>query len=354
MINLLYSEVEDDLRGAVRAVIADRCAWTDVLARTETEKTYDIDLWRVLATELGLAGLIVPERLGGAGAGYREAAVVCEELGRAVAPVPFLGSAVIAATALLLTDAADLARAVAAGERTAVLAVPFSTSIGTRAYQVTSRGDTLSGTVTSVADALPADLLLVPTETGLYALDASAASMTPVTSFDMTRQLCDIAFEGTPARRIALEAGPVVEAALTAGAAMLASEQLGLAEWCLDTTVGYLKTRHQFGRPIGSYQALKHRVADVYIDVVQGRAVARYAADCAARRDPDLPLAVAVAQAFNPPMAVRAAEECLQLHGGIGFTWEYPVHLYLKRAKSAALAFRPSPDRLAALADLPA
>jgi alkylation response protein AidB-like acyl-CoA dehydrogenase len=157
----------------------------------------------------------------------------------------------------------------------------------------------------------------------------------------MTRQLCDISFDGAHATLIAAaqRVDGVVSQALAAGAALLASEQLGVASWCLDTTVEYLKTRYQFGRLIGSYQALKHRVADVYIDVSQARAVARYAADCAARDDADLPVAVAVGQSFNAPVAVRAAEECLQLHGGIGFTWEYPVHLYLKRAKSTAIAY---------------
>jgi alkylation response protein AidB-like acyl-CoA dehydrogenase len=356
MINLLYSEVEDDLRGAVRSVLRSRSPWGDVLARTETAKTYDLDLWRMLAGDLGLAGLIVPEELGGAGASYREAAVVCEELGRAVAPVPFLGSAVVATTALLACDQPALVAAVASGERTAALVAPFSDAVVTPA--VTTRGDHLTGTVTSVADALPADLLLVPTAEGLFAVESSAATVTAVTSFDMTRQLADIALDNAPGTLIAAPdvARPAIADALTAGAAMLASEQLGIAEWCLDTTVDYLKTRYQFGRLIGSYQALKHRVADVYVDVAQARAVARYAADCAARGDADLPVAVAVAQAFNAPTAVRAAEECVQLHGGIGFTWEYPVHLYLKRAKTTAIAYGSAASHradLAALVDLP-
>lgn len=362
MTNLLYSEVEEDLRTTLRAVLRSRSPWSDVLARTETAKTYDLDLWRVLASDLGLAGLIVPESFGGAGATYREAAVVCEELGRAVAPVPFLGSAVVATTALLACES-PLVADVASGERTAALAVPFATSVAGGPMTVSSSGSRLTGEVLSVADALPADLLLIPTADGLYAVDASAATLTPVTSFDMTRQLCDISIDcdvsnpDGPAKRIADDAGPVVAAALTAGAAMLASEQLGVAEWCLETTVDYLKTRYQFGRLIGSYQALKHRVADVYVDLTQARAVARYAADCATEGGADLPVAVAVAQAFNGPAAVHAAEECLQLHGGIGFTWEYPVHLYLKRAKSTLIAYgSPASHRsdLASLVGLPA
>ena len=155
---------------------------------------------------------------------------------------------------------------------------------------------------------------------------------------------------GTP------DAVTAVDAGLTAGAALLASEQLGVAEWCLDTTVAYLKERHQFARPIGSFQALKHRLADVWVDLTQVRAVARYAAACAADGDPDLPVAASLAQAFCSPAVVHAAEECVQLHGGIGFTWEHPAHLYLKRAKADAIGFGPA-DRhraaLAALVDLP-
>ncbi len=357
MIDLLYSDVDEDLRSSLRSVVTVRSRWNDVLARTESDKTYDADLWRALATDMGLAGLIVPERLGGAGAGYREAAVVCEELGRVVAPVPYLGSGVIATTALLAarTEPAErLVRALATGERTAALAVGYPAGPGTVVPSVTAAGDRLSGTVASVADAIPADLLLVPTEAGLYAVDAAAASLVPVTSFDMTRQLADITLDGAAGTLI----GPLdaVNAALLAGAALLSSEQLGVASWCLDTTIDYLKTRYQFGRLIGSYQALKHRVADVYVDIAQARALARYAAGCAAENDPDLPVAVAAAQAFNSQVAVRAAEECLQLHGGIGFTWEYPVHLYLKRAKSTALAFgSPAAHRadLARLVNLP-
>jgi alkylation response protein AidB-like acyl-CoA dehydrogenase len=238
----------------------------------------------------------------------------------------------------------------------AVLAVPLSASVGVAAT-VTVDGERLSGSVRSVADALAADVLLVPTDDGLYAVDAAAdgVTRTPVVSFDLTRPLADLTLNGTSGRRVAQ--GPdAVSAALTVGAALLASEQLGVAEWCLETTVEYVKMRHQFGRPIGSFQALKHRLADVWVDVTQARAVARYAADCAATGDADLGVAASLAQAFCSPVAVKAAEECVQLHGGIGFTWEHPAHLFLKRAKSSAVAYG-SADRhrgtLATLVDLP-
>jgi alkylation response protein AidB-like acyl-CoA dehydrogenase len=214
-----------------------------------------------------------------------------------------------------------------------------------------------------VADALLADVLLVPADGvpfGLYAVDAAAPGVdrAAVVSLDATRPLCDLAFDSAPARAVATgeAAAQAVASALAAGAAMLASEQLGVAQRCLDMTVAYLKERRQFARPIGSFQALKHRVADVWIQVTQARAAARYAAACLADGDPDVPVAIALAKAACGDAAVHAAQECVQMHGGIGFTWEHPAHLLLKRAKSGSMAFG-TPDRhraaLARLADIP-
>jgi alkylation response protein AidB-like acyl-CoA dehydrogenase len=138
---------------------------------------------------------------------------------------------------------------------------------------------------------------------------------------------------------------------------VLASEQLGVATWCLESTVDYVKTRYQFARPVGSFQAVKHRLAQLWVDVTQARAVARYAAGCLADADPDTAVAASLAQAHCGPVAVRAAEECVQLHGGIGFTWEHPAHWYLKRAKASAIALGTAAQHratLGPLVDLPA
>jgi alkylation response protein AidB-like acyl-CoA dehydrogenase len=372
--DLLYSDAESELRAAVRALLADRASWRDVLARTETAEPYDTGLWLALAADVGCAGLLVPEAQGGAGASYSEAAVVAEELGRAVAPVPYLGSAIVATTALLSAGDQELLGAVASGTATAALAVPFATAPGARP-ELTIRvggahdGDPagtyrLSGSVTGLADALPAGVLLVPADGvpyGLYVVSADAAgvTMTPVVSLDATRQLADLTLDDVPARQIAAGAAAerAVAAALSAGAAMLASEQLGVAERCLEMTVAYLKERRQFARPVGSFQALKHRLADLWVAVTQARAAARYAAACLATGDPDAPVAVALAKAACSDAAVKAGQETVQMHGGIGFTWEHPVHLYLKRAKSSSIGFGTA-DRhrasLAALVNLPA
>jgi alkylation response protein AidB-like acyl-CoA dehydrogenase len=357
MTDLLYTEDEEQLRGTLRDALTRRAPASTVLARLESGEPYDRELWRILATEIGLAGIGIPERFGGAGASLRESAVVLEELGRSVAPVPFLTSAVVATRALVESApssqaAVDVLTKMAAGSSVAALVLPYSAHVPS-ALPV---GDRLTGRVTTVAGALGADVLLVPAGDGLYAVDAAAEGVhiEPVASLDLTRPLANVTLDGAAGRLVAdgSVAGRAVTTALRAGAALLASEQLGLAGWCLDSTVEYVKVRHQFGRPIGGFQALKHRLADVWVDVTQARAVARYAASCAATDDPDLAVAASLAKAFCSPVAVKAAEECVQLHGGIGFTWEHPAHLYLKRAKSSALAYGTAEAHRAILGDL--
>ncbi|QFY12259.1 acyl-CoA dehydrogenase [Nonomuraea phyllanthi] len=339
-MTLLYSEVEEELRAAVRGLLADRCPPAAVLKRIESEP-YDLDLWKTLAGEIGVAGLLVPEEHGGAGASASEAAVVLEELGRGVAPVPFLTSAVLATRALLPTGDALLGE-LAEGRRTAALVVPFAANPYRPAAGVRAEGGRLTGTVTGVAGADVADVLLVPAGGRLHVVEEGAAVQV-VPSLDLTRPVATVTFDGVPAREVgACDLGEV----LAFGAGLLASEQLGVAEWCLDTTLAYVKERHQFARPVGSFQAVKHRLADLWLDVVRARAAARSAATDGS------PVSVAVAQSWNAGVAVHAAEEALQLHGGIGMTWEHPVHLYLKRAKASEIALGTPGDHRAALASL--
>ena len=432
--DLLYSETERDLAAALSDLLASAAAPADVLARTEQPEAYDGKLWRTVAAEIGIAGLLIPEPLGGAGASYRELAAAAEQFGAAVAPIPYLGSAVVATAVLLsaarsaaaaagsasrdpaapwesgeglsgpaafaraaalraqaqassgaataepVSPAAGLLRQLADGSLTAALAVtataaprgPFPAVV-----RVSGRGPAgspagaagegtvrLRGMVRAVADALPAGALLVPAEgvpNGLFLVDATAPGVhrSPVVSLDMTRQLCDISFDDAEARQIVVgeAAAAAVEAGLAAGAAVLAAEQLGLAQRCLDLTVAYVKERRQFARPVGSFQALKHRLADLWTTITLARAASRYAAACLADDDADAPVAIALAKSACCEAAVLAAEEMVQLHGGIGFTWEHPAHLYLKRAKAASVTFGAPGAHLAALAalvDLPA
>jgi alkylation response protein AidB-like acyl-CoA dehydrogenase len=441
--DLLYSETERDLAAALADLLADRAAPADVIARTERTETYDALLWRTVAAEIGIAGLLIPEALGGAGASYRELAVAAEQFGAFAAPIPYLGSAAVATAALLsaarsavadegrpgapasggpgaatgaaggldaddpggfgsassgpaaairasqlraaartpapadaasgtraapVSPAAGLLRQLAGGSLTAALAVPAATGSATPfpvLARVAGRGERASGTVKlrgtipAVADALPADVLLVPAEgvpNALYLVEATAPGVhrTPLVSLDMTRQLCEITLDDAPARQVAVGAAAeaALSAGLAAGAAILAAEQLGLAQRCLDLTLAYVQERRQFARQIGSFQAIKHRLADLWTTITLARAASRYAAACLADADGDAPVAVALAKSACCEAAVTAAQECVQLHGGIGFTWEHPAHLYLKRAKSASVAFGTPGAHRAALARL--
>jgi alkylation response protein AidB-like acyl-CoA dehydrogenase len=432
--DLLYSETERDLAAALTDLLTDRAVPADVIARTERPETYDAKLWRTVAAEIGIAGLLIPEALGGAGASYRELATAAEQFGAFAAPIPYLGSAAVATAVLLsaarsvaaadagpeeaenldaddaggfgsassgpaafvraarlraaaraqtdaapgarpatVSPAAALLRQLADGSLTAALAVSAATASGTplpALARVAGQGAPGSGTVRlrgtmpAVADALPADVLLVPADgvpSAVYLVEANAPGVhrTPLVSLDMTRQLCDITLDDAPARQVVVGAAAeaAVSAGIAAGAAVLAAEQLGLAQRCLDLTVEYVKERRQFARQIGSFQAVKHRLADLWATIAQARAASRYAAACLADGDPDVPVAVALAKSACCEAAVTAAQECVQLHGGIGFTWEHPAHLYLKRAKAASVAFgTPGAHRaaLAALVDLPA
>jgi alkylation response protein AidB-like acyl-CoA dehydrogenase len=340
---LLYSDTEEALRDSVRHLFADRCPPESVMRAYDQQPQDFSGVWRTLAAELGVAGLLVPESLGGAGAGAREAAVVMEEIGRAVAPVPFLSSAVLATVALLRAGDTETLPALARGELTAALVVPLSSAPADPVAGVDLGGDGLTGSVSSVAGAGEADVLVVPVagpdglELHTVSRGATGVTVSPVLALDMTRPLASVSFSGAPSSRIGPGEGPITEALRTA-AALLASEQLGVAQWCFDTTLAYAKQRKQFGRAIGSYQAIKHRLADLWFEVSAATAVARYAADTCAREDSDAATAAAISQAYCSGVAVHAAEECVQLHGGIGMTWEYPAHLYLKRAKSDQLA----------------
>ncbi len=436
-VDLLYSETERDLAAALADLLASQAAPADIIARTERPETSDAKLWRTVAAEIGIAGLLIPEALGGAGASYRELAAAAEQFGAAVAPIPYLGSAAVATAVLLsaarahardrgaaadagragatapgvdgtpdasqplsgpaaavrdaalraraasggsgasgwsgtavvpVSPAAGLLRSLADGTITAALAVSVGTAPGAPFpgdARNTGRAEgnpgavRLRGRIHAVPDALLADILLVPADGvpgAVYLVEANAAGVhrTPLTSLDMTRQLCDITLDDALAVPVAVGAAAeaALSAGLAAGAAVLAAEQLGVAQRCLDMTVAYVKERRQFARQIGSFQAVKHRLADLWTTITLARAASRYAAACLADDDPDAPVAVALAKSACCDAAVTAAQECVQLHGGIGFTWEHPAHLYLKRAKAASVAYGTPGAHRAALANL--
>lgn len=358
-LDLIATEVEDDLRNTVRDLLADRCAPEAVTRIYDGDRAVVEPVWRALAVDIGLAGLLVPEDLGGAGASAVEVAAVLEELGRASAPVPFLTSSVVATSALLACAENDTARdmiaALAAGQRTAALVVPLSTAPDGPLPDITATDGRLTGTVRSVAGTLEADLLVVPAKTtdgiALYLVERSVATVEPVVSLDMTRQVADVTLDGAEGQLVLVDGEAAVRDALLIGAGLLASEQVGIARWCLQETVAYLKVRKQFGRVVGGFQALKHRLADLYAEVESASASARYAAAAIAAGE-DVPIAARVAAAYCSDIAVHAAEEAVQLLGGIGMTWEHPTHLYLKKAKADQIAFGTAGAHRAALAGL--
>ena len=345
--DLTYSDTEDALRESVRALLGAHCPSARVTAMYDGDDSVSIELWQTVSASMELAGIGISEACGGGGAASREVAVVMEELGRAVAPLPFLTSSVIAATVLASCGADDHLRSLVDGGQVAALVVPFTAmDLADIDPPHAYASGALDGAVRGVAGLPGATLLLVPAisagEITLQAVtpDPATTSIIRRSSLDMTRPIADIELTGAPTVELARgdTARAAIEAGLLRGAALLASEQVGIAEWCLESTVAYATTRTQFGRPIGSFQAVKHRLARLWIAVNGARAAARQAAVLIDGNDDAARSATWLAQAYCSDVAVLAAEECVQLHGGIGMTWEHPAHLYLKRAKADQLA----------------
>lgn len=363
-------EDQQELVALIRDVLGQRADAASTRTALESADRFDADLWRLLCEEIGVAGMAVPEEFGGAGYTLRESQLLLEELGHSLSPSPYLGSVAIAAQAILASGDADAAERLLPGivEGSSSAALAWADAAGRLApEQVDVRavqdGDTwtLSGTCGFVLDGMPADVIIAIAQTDagprlFEIVDADAVTRREIETMDLTLRLAEFTFDGTPARALGDADPAVLDQVRALALAAVSAVQVGTAARALEMTVEYALQRVQFGRQIGSFQAIKHRLADLYLEVAQAQAAARYAADTLARDDADAPVAQAVAQAYCSEVAVHAAEEALQLHGGIGMTWEHPVHLYLKRAKSDQLALgTPAAHRsdLAHLVDLP-
>ncbi|WP_420733381.1 acyl-CoA dehydrogenase family protein [Brevibacterium luteolum] len=370
-IDMLDTELAADLRRTVRAFLTERCDPGTVAEVYDDPAIASRELNDGWARELGLAGLLVPEADGGAGASLAEAAVVAHTIGRHAAPLRFLTSGVIATTLASHAGDREMAAALATGERYAAAVFPATSptlASGLEASDASGAEDAgtvhVSGTVAGVMEADGADDLIAVIESGdettIVVIDPADARIAPFLSLDETRRLADVTVESAAARIIAT--GPEAEAAATAatlaGQVALAAELAGTAAQAFSTTLDYVRTRVQFGRAIGSYQAIKHRLADLWLAVSQADAAATYAAQTAANwqhGEEDLheaQICALTALAYTAPVAVQAAEEAVQLHGGNGMTWEYPVHLLLKRAKAGELILGHPAANRAALAEL--
>lgn len=343
----------DDLRRSVRSLLDDVSDGPAREAAINSEPGHDPQLWARLA-EMGALSLSVPEVAGGAGYGAVEQSVVLEELGRSLAPTPFLGTVVMAGTALTAsgdpTANVHLER-IGAGTTLAALALVEGTgqwgsaSFSTRAEQ---RGETwhLTGSKGLVVDGAVADLLIVaadaPQGPSLFLVtDSSGVDRTPLRTLDLTRRIASITFENARAVPLGVlgDARSVLEKVLDATMVALAAEQVGAARACLEASVAYAKDRVQFGRPIGSFQAVKHRCADMFAKVQLAGAAAQEAAHSADGEPGRAParVAAAVAHSICSEAAMMTATENIHVHGGIGFTWEHPAHLFFRRAKSSQL-----------------
>src|SRR6516162_7352173 len=359
-MNLGVSAEQRELRESVRRFLAERAPLTRVRELMETTDGTDPDVWRQASTQLGLPGIAVPEEYGGAGFSFAEQAIVLEEFGAALFTGPYLASAVLAARALLASDdeaaKKDLLPGIAAGETVATLAFteddgswdPAAVQLAAtkNAAGQTHDGWRLDGHKSFVLDGHAADLVLAvaATETGqlsLFAVTGAADGLTrrPLPTLDQTRKLARLAFDRTTARLIG-EPGQgraVLDRTLDVAAVALAAEQLGGAQRALDMAVEYAKVRQQFGRPIGSFQAIKHRCADLLLEVESLRSAVGYAAAAVAAGSTEVPVLALLLKAYASEVYSHVAGENIQIHGGIGFTWEHDAHLYLKRAKASEL-----------------
>jgi alkylation response protein AidB-like acyl-CoA dehydrogenase len=369
-MNFAFSEEQEMLRDSVRRFLEARCPSEKVRDLMESDEGYDPALWREIARQ-GWQGMHIPEEYGGAGFSYLELVILLEEMGRSLFPAPFFSSVVLAANTILVGGSeeqkAELLPGIAAGETIATLALVEESGRWDAAgiqMPVARDGDgfVLSGTKLYVLDGHTADLLVVAARgedgVSLFAVDAGAGGITRERqeSMDMTRKLARVRFDRVrvPASALLGEAGggwAILEKVLDLAAVALAAEQVGGAEKCLEMAVDYAKVRVQFGRPIGSFQAIKHKCADMLIQTESARSAAYYAGWAAAEDNEELPVVAPLAKSYCSEAYFFCAAENIQVHGGIGFTWEHDAHLYFKRAKSSELMFGDPAYHRALLAD---
>jgi alkylation response protein AidB-like acyl-CoA dehydrogenase len=364
------TEEQRELAGAVAAFFDKRSPETEVRRLMDGGGAPDPSVWSQMAGQLGLPGLVVPEKYGGGGFGFLDFALVAERAGAALLVAPLL-STVMAAGAVMLSKKEELKStylpALACGERIGALALAGeSGSWDASATEVTARATDdgtirLTGVKMYVVDGQHADMFVVSARSArgsvnLYVVEANSPEVTVSTlsTLDITRPQARVEFASAPARPLTddADAAAVINRVMAIAAILLAAEQVGGAQRCLDMAVEYAKVRVQFGRPIGSFQAIKHKCADVLLDVESARSAAYYAAGVLDDDNDDPLIAAALAKAHCSAAYTRVAGENIQIHGGIGFTWEHPAHLYFKRAKTSEILFGDPAwhrERLAAL-----
>ncbi len=358
-MNFAFSEEQDELRRTVRGFLEAKSPSTEVRRLMETTEGYDPAVWGQMGAEMGLQGLAIPEEFGGQGFSFVELCIVLEEMGRVLLCAPFFSTVVLAANAILNaggdTEKKALLPGIASGDVKATLA--FTEPNGKWdasgiTMEASQKGNdwTLTGEKMFVIDGHVADLIVVAARvagtTGtdgiaFFTVDADAPGLTrtALATMDQTRKQAKLEFSGVPATPLGEpgEGWAALSKTLDQAAVALANEGVGGAQFVLDMSVEYAKVRVQFGRPIGSFQAIKHKCADMLLEVESGKSAAYYAAWAAAEDNDELPVVAALSKAYVSDAYFHCAAENIQIHGGIGFTWEHDAHLYFKRAKSSEI-----------------
>jgi alkylation response protein AidB-like acyl-CoA dehydrogenase len=361
-VNFAFSEEQEELRRSVRRFLEDKSPVTEVRRLMETTEGYDPKVWSQMGNELGLQSLHIPEAYGGQGYSFVELVVVLEEMGRALLCAPYFASVCLAANAILNAGTeeqkAELLPGIASGETIATLAFTEpsgkwdAAGITMEATSDGSGGYTLDGTKMFVLDGHTANLIVVAARAAgsggtegisffTVAGDAAGLTRTALPTMDQTRKQAKLEFSGVKATLLGDEGSgwAALSKTLDQVAVCLAAEQVGGAQKCLDMSVEYAKVRIQFGRPIGSFQAIKHKCADMLLEVESSKSAAYYAGWAAAEDNDELPVVASLAKSYCSEAYFHAAAENIQIHGGIGFTWEHDAHLYFKRAKSSEILF---------------
>jgi alkylation response protein AidB-like acyl-CoA dehydrogenase len=368
-MDFALSEEQVTLQEVLREFFEKKSPESAVRERMADPTGYDDALWRQMADQLGLQSLAIPEEYGGSGFSFVELGIALEEMGRALVVSPFFASCVMAAQLLLAAGDEDANKdylpGLASGELIGSVAIaedagswlPADTATAATKF---SDGWSISGHKSYVLDGAVADVLLVAAraggEVGVYAVDGKAAgvSRVPLETMDQTRKMARIEFDEAQARLIgSLDRGrAAIETMLDNAMIALSAESLGGTARVLDMAVEYAKVREQFGRPIGSFQAIKHKCASMLVELESSRSAVYYALWAVSAGDADVPKLASLTKAFCTDTYLYAAGENVQIHGGIGFTWEHPAHLYLKRAKNAQLFMGSSDFHRQRLADL--
>jgi alkylation response protein AidB-like acyl-CoA dehydrogenase len=337
------SESQEFLKDSARKFFAGECPGAEVRRLMETDTAYDAALWSKL-TNQGYTGIIFPEEYGGVGLGKVELMLLMEEAGRALLPGPFFSTVVLAGSVLeAVSTPANKKKYLAPicrGEARATVAMlEAGASWNPRDVQLNATNGKLNGEKLFVSDAAIADFIVVVARNGVFVVDSKAHGLkiSPMSSMDLTRKLYVVEFSNTPSERISATAE--LSRAFDIATTALAAELVGGMQRTLDLAVEYAKTRKQFGKPIGIFQAVQHQCADMYLETESARSAVYYAGWALEENSPDAANAVSIAKMYSSDAARTVGNRGIQIHGGMGFTWENDLHLYYRRAKASETAF---------------